>query len=429
MTTSPSNPGAATVQATMDDRLRAAGLAPLTASAWIEVDLDALEANARVVRGLLPAGTGLGIVVKANGYGHGLEMAARAAVAGGADWLVVATLDEARDLRRIGIVLPILVTYPLPRASLDEAAELDLDVTVGDEASIEAVIRAGARRAGSGGSALRLQLEVDTGMSRGGVPTGVASAVAGRLAAAPGIELRGAWSHLASGEDAASSRAQVGRYERVLAELAAAGIALPLHHMAASEGLFRRTCPAYDLVRIGDAFYGGGDTTSSPSGPPLVEAAADLRPALALKARAVRIVAVPPGTEVGYGGTWRAERPSVIATIPLGYADGWPRSASPGASVLVHGRRVRLVGRVSMDAIGVDVTDAAPVGPDDEFVLVGEQAGARISAAEVAAARGTISRELLSTLGSRLPRVYLRGTRPVGVVSLPGAKIVTPAGS
>ena len=428
MTMSPTSHGSRTDPGALDERLQAAGLPRLGSLAWIEVDLDALEANARVVRRLLPTGTALGIVVKANGYGHGLEMSARAAVAGGADWLIVATLDEAQNVRRTGIELPLLATYPLPSASLDEAADLDLDVTVGDGASVEAAIRAGAGRVASGGSSLRVQLEVDTGMTRGGVPAAEAVAVAGRLAAAPGIELRGVWSHLASGEDAAASRAQVGRYEAILAGLAAAGIVFPLRHMAASESLFRRTCPTYDLVRIGDAFYGGDDTTRAVAGPPLAEAAGDLRPALALKARAARIVEVAPGTAVGYGGTWEAQRPSIITTLTLGYADGWPRSASPGARVLVHGRRVPLVGRVSMDAIGVDVTDAAPVDHADEFVLVGAQGGERISAAEAATTRGTIARELLAALGPRLPRVYLRGTRPVATATLPGALIVAGSG-
>jgi alanine racemase len=198
--------------------------------------------------------------------------------------------------------------------------------------------------------------------------------------------------------------------------------------MAASESLFRGTCPAFDLVRIGDAFYGGDDTTRPVPGPPLLPEAAELKPALAIKARATRLVDVPAGTQVGYGGTWRAERPSRIATLAIGYADGWPRSSSPGGWALVRGCRVPVVGRVSMDAIAVDATDAGPVGPDDEFVLVGEQAGQRISAAEAADARGTIARELLATLGPRLPRVYLRGGRPVAVATLPDERIETAPG-
>ena len=411
----------------LDARLQAAGLEPLSSSAWIEVDLDVLEANARLVRGLLPPGARLGIVVKADGYGHGLVMAARAAIAGGADWLIVAALDEARVLRRDGIDQPLLLTYPLPPSALDDAAELGVDVSVGDAASAEAAVRAGARRAERGRPALRVQLEIDTGMTRGGAPASVALAAAGRLAGAAGVELRGAWSHLASGEDAAASHAQVERFEAVLRGLADRGVSVSLRHMAASESLFRGTCPAYDLVRVGDAFYGGYDTTRPAAGPSPA-AAAGLRPALSIKARAVRLVEAAPGTRVGYGGTWVASRLSLVATLPLGYADGWPRSASPGSSVLVRGRRVPVIGRVSMDAIGVDATDAGAIGPGDEFVLIGEQDGTLISAAEVAAARGTIAREVFTALGPRLPRVYLRGARPVAVATLRGASIVMTPG-
>jgi alanine racemase len=280
---------------------------------------------------------------------------------------------------------------------------------------------------------LRVQLEVDTGMTRGGTPAADAAAVARRLAAPPGIGLQGVWSHLASGEAAAASRAQVERYEAVLRDLAAAEVEVPLRHVAASESLFRGTCPTYDLVRVGDAFYGGDDTRGPAAAPPvsaassLAAAATDLRPALAVKARAARLAEVPAGTAVGYGGTWIAERPSLVATLPIGYADGWPRSASPGSRALVRGRPVPVIGRVSMDGIGVDVTDAAPVGPDDEFVLIGEQDGRRISAADVATTRGTIAREVLTALGPRLPRIYLRGTRPVAVATMPDARIAMAA--
>jgi alanine racemase len=154
-----------------------------------------------------------------------------------------------------------------------------------------------------------------------------------------------------------------------------------------------------------------------------------LRPALALKARAVRLVKVTAGTEVGYGGTWRAERPSVIATLPIGYADGWARASSPGAEALVHGRRVPLVGRVSMDAIGVDVTDALGVDPSDELVLLGRQGAAAISPDEIAAHRGTISREVIAGLGPRIPRIYLRGGRPVAVAALAGGRLVEAPGA
>jgi len=413
----------------IETRLRAAGLPSLATPAWVEVDLDALEANARLVRRLLPVGGLLGVVVKAHGYGHGLEMSALAARAGGADWLIVATLDEAANLRVAGLDLPILATYPVPEDRLDVAADLGLDVVAGSADSVEAVVAAKtAARARPGGAPLRVHLEIDTGLTRGGALPGDAVAAARRLAAAPGVVLAGAWSHLRSPEDPGACALQVARFEAATADLVAAGIPVPLRHVVSTDGLLGGTCPAFDLARIGYAFYGGTDTAPAPSGS-AAEVAAALRPALSIKARAVGLEEVPAGTEVGYGGTWRAERPSVIATLPIGYGDGWIRSTSPGAHVLVHGLRAPLVGRVSMDAVGVDVTEAGPVRPGDEFVLIGSQGDAAISLAEVAAVRGSISREVLALLGPRLPRVYVRGDRPVALATLPAGGVVRAAGT
>ena len=424
-------PGASAIDAgpPIEMRLREAGLPSLGTPAWVEVDLDALEANARLVRRLLPDGGLLGIVVKAHGYGHGLEMAALAARDGGADWLIVATVDEAANLRTAGLSLPILSTYPAPVDCLDVAAELGLTVVAGSADSVEALVAAKtAARARPGAAPLRVHLEIDTGMTRGGVLPVDAVAAARRLASTPGVVLGGAWTHLRSPEDPAACAVQVSRFEAATADLIAAGIPVPLRHVVSTDGLLGGTCPAFDMARIGYAFYGGTDTAPAPSGI-AAEVAAALRPALSIKARAVGLEVVPVGAEVGYGGVWRAERPSVIATLPIGYGDGWIRSTSPGAHVLVRGRRVPLVGRVSMDAIGVDVTGAGPVGPADEFVVVGSQGGTAISLAEVAAVRGSISREVLTLLGPRLPRVYVRGDRPVALATLPASRIVRAAGT
>lgn len=413
----------------IEARLRAAGLPSLGTPAWAEVDLDALEANARLLRRLLPDAGLLGVVVKAHGYGHGMEMAALAARDGGADWLIVATVDEAANLRAAGLDLPILDTYPAPVDCLDVAAELGLDVVAGSADSVEALVAAKtAARARPGPAPLRVHLEIDTGMTRGGALPVDAVAAARRLASTPGVVLGGAWTHLRSPEDPAACALQVARFEAATADLVAAGIPVPLRHVVSTDGLLGGTCPAFDMARIGYAFYGGTDTAPTTSGV-AAEVAAALRPALSIKARAVGLEVVPAGTEVGYGGTWRAERPSVIATLPIGYGDGWIRSTSPGAHVLVRGRRVPLVGRVSMDAIGVDVTEAGPVGPADEFVVIGSQGDAAISLTEVAAVRGSISREVLVLLGPRLPRVYVRAGRPVALATLPPSRIIRAAGA
>jgi alanine racemase len=403
----------------IEDRLAERGLPPLRRLAWLEVDLAALTANARAIRGLLPHGTRLGVVVKAGGYGHGLVGAAAAAASGGADLLLVATLDEALALRAAGSRSPVLVLYPVPSGAIREAVAADVEVSVAGPDSLEDLLRAVGRRGPPGRPEGVVHLAIDTGMTRGGFPSGGAVEAASRLARSAGLRLAGIWSHLASPEDPDAVSAQVGRFDDARRALRAAGLRPPAH-LAASGGLFGGA-PTYDLVRVGLAFYGLLPPELGVA-PGARDVAAALRPALSLRARAVGLAEVTPGTAVGYGGTWRAERPSTIATLPVGYADGFARLSSPGGAVLVGGRRAPIVGRISSDAIAVDVTEALPLPPAAEYVLLGEQGGERIPADELAGLRRSISWEVLDALGDRLARVYVRDGSPVAVLA-PGASM------
>lgn len=380
---------------------------PSWAPAWIEVDVDALVANAGVLRRALPAGTRLGILVKANGYGHGLEMSARAALAGGADELVVAGLAEGIALRDAGIEAPVLVVYSILPGGIAVAAAAGLQLTLSSRERVGPTLGAwtAARSAGAA-EALSLHVEVDSGMGRGGIRPEHLGDVVARIDATAGAVLAGIWSHLADGRDPRASEAQVSRFDASVDRLAASGRTVPARHVVATEALFAATTPAYDLARIGLGFYGELGVGFAPAAR-LAALAADLRPALALKARAVRIESVAEGAAVGYGGEWMAPRRSRIATLPIGYADGWARSSWPGGSVLVRGRRVPLVGRVSMDSVCVDVTELDGLEPDEEFVLLGAQGEERITANEVSVLRGSIPNEVLSSLGARLPRRYV----------------------
>ena len=378
-------------------------------SAWIEVDLAALTHNAAVLRRATPSAAQLGILVKAHGYGHGREMAARAALAGGADQLIVATLDEGLGLRATGIDAPILVVYPVSPDGVPDAVDAGLELSVGGVDGVAPLLAAWAScREQLPDLALRLHVEVDSGMGRGGVAPDELVEVVRLLEAEPRTSLAAAWSHLADGRDPGRSRTQAERFESALADLAAAGRPLPKRHLIATEGLFAETAPAYEMVRIGLAFYGELGIDMDPA-PAKAELAAELRPAMTVKARAVRLEWIGTGASVGYGGEWTSERPSRIATLPIGYADGWLRSTWPGGSVLVRGHRAPLVGRVSMDSICADVTDIESVAPDDEFVLLGTQGAARISPVDLARHRGTIPNEVFCAFGPRLPRVYLDG--------------------
>lgn len=376
------------------------------------MDLDALAHNAAVLRRATPADARVGILVKANGYGHGAEMAARAALAGGADQVIVATLDEGLALRRAGIDAPILVVYPVLADGVAAAVEAGLQLSIGGAGGVRDTLAAWSRdRARLAGRALRLHVEVDTGMGRGGIAPEELVDVADALDGAAGVERTGVWSHLADGSDPKRSAEQARRLDAAVAALVATGRPMPRRHLVATEGLFAQTAPAYEMVRIGLAFYGELGVDVHPSPAQAVHAAA-LRPAMTVKARAVRLEPVAAGATVGYGGEWRAERPSRIATLPIGYADGWPRASWPVASALVRGRRVPLVGRVSMDSVCADVT-GVDASPDDEFVLLGSQGDERISAADLARQRHTIPNEVFCAFGPRLPRLYRQGGRLV----------------
>ena len=410
----------------IEERLRSAGLPLLPRTAWLEIDTDALSDNLRVVRGLIPAGTRLAAVVKADAYGHGLEGTAGTLRAAGAEVLCVATLDEAVALREWGDRGPILVLYPVAGADVVDAAAAGLELSISSEQGAAETLSAWhAAQSRVDGLSLRLQLEVETGMTRDGVVPAAVAAIVARFCAEPGVLVTGLWSHLAEPADRAMSAAQTLALEgamhaiRRTGAVGRAGQAEPITHMASSGGLLAGTAPALSMVRPGLVLYGVAppDLPLSPEGRLAAEA---LRPVMSLKARAVRVLDVPAGTSVGYGATWRAERASRIATLPLGYGDGYARTSAPGAEALVRGRRVPVVGLISMDALSIDVTDVPGMGYDDEVVLLGRQGDERILATDLARRRNTIAWEVLSGMARRIPRVYDAATGPKGIRTLGG---------
>jgi alanine racemase len=381
----------------IDRSLADADLPALERSAWVEVDVTQLTRNACALAELArPAA--LGAVVKADGYGHGLEMAGRSAVAGGATWLCVANASEAARLRTDGYQGRIFVLYPVPTASIPAMSSLEVDVTVGSSADIETAVAAMATVP----ARLRAHLEIDTGMTRGGVSWDRVASIHGITSLQERVILVGAWTHLAAPEEDVATRAQLERFETALSALTEMGIDPDMIHVAASGGLLGIDTSEHGMVRPGLAFYG----VHPGAGHPLP---GEVAPALAVKAHPVRIAEVPPGTRVGYAGTWVAPVTSRIATLPIGYADGWSRSSSPGGFALVDGARVPIVGRVSSDAITVDVSEVDGVDHDSEFTLLGRDRDAEITADEVAAVRDTLAWEVLQQLGARLARVYFAG--------------------
>jgi alanine racemase len=401
--------------------LAAAGLPALPRTAWLEIDLDRLRANLAAIRAAVPDGVRVEPVIKADGYGHGALPVGLALEAAGADGFSVATFDEAVELRAGGLRAPLLCLYAIPPETVAPAMRLGLAVSASGEPALERMVDAAvATWRGERGPrprrALRIHLDVETGLGRAGLDPNRIAAVADRLRTSPGVRLAGVWSHLQQADDLPRTDRQAELFAKVLEGMAEAWGRLPARHLAASAGLLGRVAPAYDAVRIGLATYGIYPDDAVAEGATVGPGAA-IRPVLALHARPVRVADLPAGSGIGYGPSFTTTRLSRIATLPLGYADGYPRALSNRAHALVRGRRVPLVGNVAMDALMVDVTDlpGPPVDLDDEFVLIGSQGSETIPLEELARLRTTNTREMVTAMSRRLPRVYHAAAVPVGV--------------
>jgi alanine racemase len=367
------------------------------ARAAARVDLGAIRHNAGVLaRAAGPAR--LMAVVKADGYGHGAAPVARAALEGGAAALAVAAAVEATELRASGVEAPILLMGPLAGDDWDAAATAGAEVVAWTPESVELAAAAFAAR----GARARLHLKLDTGMGRlGARPEGVAALA--EAAAAADVDVVGLMTHLATADEVAGENAtfmaeQLLRFRAAAAELRPRFPAAALH-AANSAALLRDPDSAFDMVRCGIALYGcspfGGDPADH-----------DLRPAMSLVSHLGAVRTVRSRESVGYGRIWRAARGTRVGLVPVGYADGYARVLSGRADVLVGGRRVPVVGAVSMDQITVDLGPGARDAVGDEVVLMGSQGAERVSAEELAAARGSINYEVTCAVGGRIPRVH-----------------------
>ncbi len=356
----------------------------------VEVDLEAVRHNVRTIK---PEGVELMAVVKADGYGHGVVPVAAAALDAGASWLGVALVEEGIDLRDAGIDAPILVLSEFPRGSEKEALANDLTPTLYTAEGIRAL----AEAARSLGRSTRVHVKLDTGMHRVGLwPPEDAPAFVRELLGS-GLSLEGLWTHFATSEaDPETTRAQLGRLLAAAEALAAEGIRPRYVHAANSAATLLHPETHLDLVRPGAAVYGLA------AGPGLDRT---LRPAMTLRSAVTMVKRLPAGERVSYGHRYRLERDATIATVPVGYEDGYPRLLSSRAEVLVGGRRHRVAGTVTMDQLLVDC-ERDPVAPGDEVVLIGRQGDERITAEELADLIGTIGYEIATAISERVPREY-----------------------
>jgi alanine racemase len=369
---------------------------------WAEVDQAALRDNARwLVSAVAPAQ--LCAVVKAFGYGHGPTRAAEAAVAGGATWLAVATVEEGVQLRQAGITEPVLLlSEPVPAAMADVVA-WRLTPTLYTEGGADAAARA-VDAYGLRGS-LAVHVKVDTGMHRVGAHPDQAVALAAGVAGRRQLELQGLCTHFAVADepDDPFTKQQLERFHDVVDRLAARGVVPAMLHAANSAGAIAFPESRLDMVRCGIALYG-----LAPA-PELAPRCAGLRPAMAVKARVSFVKRVAAGERISYGLQYRLDRPATVATVPMGYADGVPRRLSAvGGRVIIGGKLRPIAGTVTMDQLTVDCGDD-DVAVGDEAVLLGRQGDAEVTAWDWAEPLGTIAYEVVCGISSRVPRDFVAG--------------------
>ena len=371
---------------------------PTQTRTWAEISLSNLEHNYRALRAMLPAGCRFLGVVKADAYGHGAIPVARRLEKLGAEYLAVACLDEALELRRAGIQTPILILGYTPPERAGELLEWDITQTVYNLETAEAL----SQRAQKSDKPLKIHVKADTGMSRLGwlcdeAHLGETADTICRVCSLPGLTAEGIFTHFANADgDEDYTMLQFTRFLDLLDTLKARGVTFAIRHCAASAAALRYPCTYLDMVRPGIALYGHYPDPSCEGldGP-------GLRPVMTLKTRVASVKTVPAGTPVSYGCTRVLERETTLAALTIGYADGLPRLSSDRWQVEIRGHRVPIVGRVCMDMCMVDVT-GLDVAPGDEAEVFGE----KVPVEDLAALAGTIQYELLCAVSPRVRRIY-----------------------
>ena len=357
---------------------------------WVEVDLAAIAHN---VRALTFPGAQVMALVKADGYGHGDVAVARAALGAGATWLGVALVEEGLGLRAAGIDAPILVLSECPPGSEVAAVAASLTPTVCSSDGLDRI----AASASTVRPTVGVHVKVDTGMHRSGLwPPEEAAGLVDRVVAT-GLELDGLWTHLACADtDEMTTRRQIELFAEVIERVRAAGHRPRIVHAANTAGAIRFPSARFDLVRAGIGLYG-----LEPA--PGIGDDLGLRPALTWRSAVALVKRLPAGSRVSYGHRYELAEDAWVATVPVGYADGYPRMLSSRADVLIGGRRCRVAGSVTMDQLIVDCGDAEPA-LGDEVVLLGPQGSETVTAWELAGLADTIAYEIVARIGARVPR-------------------------
>lgn len=370
--------------------------------AWLEIDLPALKHNLQTIRSLISQDTILMPVVKADAYGHGGVGCAAALIEAGAERFAVATLEEGIHLREAGVTLPIHCLGYLPSRQYQYAIDNDFILTIYDLEQAKEISALAAKAQ----KTITIHIKIDSGFTRlGFMPNTATIDDICQIVNLPYINAEGIFSHFSSADfaDKTTSHQQNAVFEHFLMLLQQKNISFPIRHMANSAAIIDMPEYNYELCRPGIILYGYTPSAA-------VKHHVDLKPVMSLKAEIARIMEIPPGTAVSYGCEWHAKEKSLIATIPLGYADGYSRLLGNKGQVIVNGQLAPIVGRICMDHFMVDVThikSTSPLKKGDLVTVMGSVGDVSITADSIAALTSTINYEVLCLLGTRLPKVYL----------------------
>ncbi len=358
------------------------------------IDLGAISYNVAAIRKKIGSQRGLMAVVKADGYGHGAVEVSRTALRNGADSLAVALPEEGQHLREAGIEAPILVLGLIQPEEAWKVVDSRLDQTVSSIALLEAL----DEEAGNASTQVNVHVKVETGLGRIGLEPHDAAPFLRRARSYRNLKVAGLFSHFSAADerDKTFARHQLQLFEQTIREIQHAGIELPQRHMANSAATLDLPESYYDLVRPGLIIYGLYPSTE-------VSHSIEVKPAMTLKTKVCYLKTVPEGTPISYGRTFVTKKQTRVATLPLGYGDGYKRALANKGEVLIKGRRAPVIGRICMDMCMIDVSDVPDVQAGDEAIVFGQEP----TADELAAKIGTINYEVVTTVGKRVPRVYV----------------------
>ncbi len=381
---------------------------------WAEVDLDAIAHNLQEIKGKLARNTLVMSVVKADAYGHGVFETVRTLLENGADRLAVSMLDEAIQLRKSGVTVPILILSYTDPGRAEELIQYDITQTVFSMELAQSLSKAAVALSKS----IKVHIKIDTGMTRVGFAPGYdAVKHVVEISRLPGIVVEGLFTHFSKADewDKTYTNMQFERFTSICTELNRIGLFIPVKHVANSATAMSYPEMHLDMIRPGIIQYGLYPSCE------VDKTLLDLKPAMTLKSKVIMVKKVDAGVSVSYGGTFVTKRETYIATLPIGYADGYSRLLSNKASVLIHGEYAKVIGNICMDQCMVDVTDLVqagiPVSVGDEAVLFGRQGENEITVSQLAEFMGTISYELVCIIGKRIPRIYVKNGKVANVLN------------